>query len=176
MDHETVAQVLLRERGKLYGYIWSLVRDSAAAEDVFQDVCLLAIRECGQIDDPAHLLPWARRVARQQAINHLRRQQHAPRLLDPAALDLLDETWSTEDATPMAELLQALGHCLDQLTEKSRRLIKLRYADGHATAKVAEIVGSRVETVYQALWRIHTQLARCVERRMAEDEGDAAHD
>jgi RNA polymerase sigma-70 factor, ECF subfamily len=175
MDNETVAQVLLRERGKLYGYIWSMVRDPGIADDLFQDVCLRAIRECQKIEGVGHLLPWARRVARQRAIDHLRRRQRAPLLLDASVLDLLEDAWADEDASPLADLIPALRHCLDKLTARARQIVKLRYVDGLAVGKVADVMAAQADAIYQAIWRIHKTLSECVQRQMAQDEEVANH-
>jgi RNA polymerase sigma-70 factor, ECF subfamily len=174
MDSETVAQILFRDRGKLYGYIWSIVRDPGIAEDVFQDVCLLAIRECQKIEGDGHLLPWFRRVARQRAIDYLRRHRRAPVLLDAKVLDLLEDDWASEDATSLAGLIPALRHCLQKLTTRARQIIKLRYVDGFAVGKVAEVMGAQVDAMYQAIWRIHKTLGKCVEQQMGQDK-DAAN-
>lgn len=176
MDHDTVAHLLIRERGRLYAYIWSFVHHPEMAEDVFQDVCLLAIRECQTLESEAHVLSWFRRVARQRAIDCLRRNQRAPLVLDAAVLDVLEGHWVREDSTPMSELITALKSCVDGLTSRARQIIKLRYVDGLSVGKVAEALGSQADAMYKSLWRIHRKLGECVEQRMPQDGKAVRHD
>jgi RNA polymerase sigma-70 factor (ECF subfamily) len=173
MDNNTIAGVLFRERGRLYAYIWSIVHDPGIAEDVFQDVCLLAIRQCSTIENDQHLMAWFRQVARHRAIDALRRQNRAPVLLDATVLDLLENDWAGEDTTSMAHLVPMLRDCLKQLTSRARQIVKLRYVDGLSAAKVAEAMQARVEAIYQSLWRIHQTLGKCVEQQTARGQEEA---
>ncbi len=51
LEQATVVRILMAERSKLLAYIWSIVRDEHAVEDVFQEVSILAVEKCGQITD-----------------------------------------------------------------------------------------------------------------------------
>lgn len=169
MDNEAVAHLLFRERGKLHAYIWSFLHD-AETEDVFQDVCLLAVRESRQIESEAHALSWFRRVARQRAIDCLRRRRRTPLMLDAAVLDALEPYWAKEDETPMASLVTALERCIERLTARARQIVKLRYVDGFSVGKVAETMGAQVDAMYKSLWRIHRTLGDCVQQQSVRDE------
>jgi RNA polymerase sigma-70 factor, ECF subfamily len=170
MDHDTVASLLIRERSRLYAYIWSFVHDPEMAEDVFQDVCLLAIRESDKIESESHIQSWFRRVARQRAVDSLRRRHRAPVVLDAVVLDALDSHWAHEDAAPASTLTAALHRCVERLTSRAKEIIKLRYVDGLSAAKVAETLGAQVDAIYKSLWRIHRKLGDCVEQRVSQEE------
>ena len=43
MKPDALVRVLIRDRAKLLGYIWAILRDHHLADDVFQDVTVLAI-------------------------------------------------------------------------------------------------------------------------------------
>src|SRR4051794_21632754 len=45
IDQESLVIVLLRDRVKLLAYITAIVRDNHLAEDIFQEVALLAVRK-----------------------------------------------------------------------------------------------------------------------------------
>ena len=175
MDHDTATHFLFRDRGKLYAYIWSFVHDPEMAEDVFQDVCLLTIRECQKIESESHIQSWFRRVARQRAIDCLRRRQRAPMILDSAVLDVLESHWAREDATPMPTLTTALQRCVEMLTSRAREIVKLRYVDGLSVAKVAAMLGAQADTMYKSLWRIHHKLGACVKNRMSQEGEQVDH-
>ena len=81
VDVEIVERALLGHRVQLLGYIGSIVRDHHLAEDIFQDVAVLAIQKAAEIEDGTHLYRWFRRTARYRASNVMRNRYQQPRLL-----------------------------------------------------------------------------------------------
>jgi RNA polymerase sigma-70 factor (ECF subfamily) len=158
--------LLLRERVKLLAYIRSIVRDDHLAEDVFQDVAVLAVRKCDEIRDGGHFLAWMRLTSRHRALKTLRQRQHQ-RLLDEALLDRLDEQWAEYDRASSADLVEALRVCLERLSPYARNLIELRYAEGLSGQRLAEVVDRSLNTVYVTLSRIHRSLGECIRQRLA---------
>jgi DNA-directed RNA polymerase specialized sigma24 family protein len=72
MKPDSVVRVLIRDRAKLLGYIWAILRDSHLADDVFQDVTVLALEHAAEFNDDGHLLLWCRKAARFKALEILR--------------------------------------------------------------------------------------------------------
>ena len=64
VDQKIIVRVLLRDRGKLLAYIGAIVRDAHIAEDVLQEVSMLALEKQEQILNEAAVLPWMRTAAR----------------------------------------------------------------------------------------------------------------
>ena len=176
LDQTTLVRVLLRERTKLTAFIWAIVRDVHATDDVFQDVCLRAIDKRDQIRDESHLLAWSRRVARHCAIDLLRKRTRTPLMLDDAVLDLLENDWCEQDAQPSHDTLEALRGCIARLTPNAQTVLRLRYIDGMRGLDVAAKLGRNTDAVYKALTRIHRQLIECISsrlRRETEERADA---
>jgi RNA polymerase sigma-70 factor (ECF subfamily) len=158
--------LLLRERVKLLAYIRAIVRDDHLAEDVLQEVALLALRKRDEIRDGRHFLAWMRLTSRHRALKSLRRRHHQL-LVDEALLDRLDEHWAEHDQAPGTDLVEALRYCLERLSPYARNLVKLRYAEGVSGRRLAEVVGRSLNTVYVALSRIHRSLGDCIRQRLA---------
>jgi RNA polymerase sigma-70 factor, ECF subfamily len=162
--------LLLRERVKLLAYITAIVRDNHLAEDVFQEVALLAVRKRDEIRDGQHFLAWMRLAARHHALKVLHRQQRQL-FLDEILLDHLDEQWAELDPSSDSDLMEALRHCVERLSPHARDIIKLRYADGISGLRLAEVVDRSLNTVYVALSRIHRSLGDCIRQRLASQGG-----
>ncbi len=64
LSESDLVQRLLEERVRLLAYIWAIVRDSHVAEDVFQEVSLLAVRKRSEIVDQTAFPVWLRKSAR----------------------------------------------------------------------------------------------------------------
>jgi RNA polymerase sigma-70 factor (ECF subfamily) len=159
VEQDVLVRLLLAQRAMLLGYIGSIVRDAHLAEDVFQDATLVALKKRDELGDVAGFAPWARRIARLEAMNALRRIQKAPRALDTAVLDVLDCHWDEADEGPASA---ALRTCLQRLPARSRQVVELRYRDDLSGKDLAEKLAQPVNTVYVTLARIHRALLECM--------------
>jgi RNA polymerase sigma-70 factor (ECF subfamily) len=163
--------VLVQERAKLLAYVWAIVRDEHLAEDIFQEVSMLALDKRAEIYDDSSLYPWLRQTARHRALHAVESRKRRPVSLSDGLLDTLDQCWREYDSTPAATLADVLRGCVAQLTAHARQIVTLRYVQGLSGIQVAETLGRNVRTVYMALSRIHGRLRRCVQERMTGGEG-----
>jgi RNA polymerase sigma-70 factor (ECF subfamily) len=164
---EDITAALLRERLALTAFIASVTRDFHLAEDIFQDVCVKAIGKKDDFESPQHVLNWARVAGRHRAIDVLRTRDGKVIGLSEEMLAALEPVWPAGEAAQGSPVMEALQKCLDRLTPNNREIVRLRYFEGRAGAQVAEATGRKLETVYQALARIHKTLADCVRQRLA---------
>jgi RNA polymerase sigma-70 factor (ECF subfamily) len=158
--------LLLRERVKLLAYIRAIVRDAHLAEDIFQDVAVIALRKRDEIRDGRHFLAWIRLTARNLALKVVRRQQRY-QLLDETLLDQLDEQWAEHDLSSTTDLVEAFRDCIERLSPHARDLLKRRYVDGISGLHLAELFDRTLNTIYVSLSRIHRSLGDCIRQRLA---------
>jgi RNA polymerase sigma-70 factor, ECF subfamily len=170
IDVEAVERALLSHRVQLFGYIASIVRDYHLAEDVFQDVAVLALKKAAEIEDIGHLYPWLRQTARYRASYAMRRRYQQPQLLGDEMLDLLDRSWEEFDRSSSAAMLAAIPDCLKQLSLYSRKLIKYRFQNGLTGRQIAETVGRDVHAVYVATTRAYRKLNDCIRQALSQDQ------
>lgn len=163
-----IVKVLMRERDRLFAYVWSIVGDIHVAEDVIQEVSLLAADKGGEVANEHALLVWVRKAARLKALEALRSTARRPVPLDDSVLEQMEPHWAKYDRVDSAEMVEALRVCMEKLTENNRRLLKLRYVDGLRMGEVARALGRKAATVYQAMSRLHANLAECVQRRLSD--------
>jgi RNA polymerase sigma-70 factor, ECF subfamily len=174
LDQEGVARLMLKQRMELTSYIQSIVRDIHMAEDVFQDVCVKAIKHHETFKDSLHLTKWTRRVARNRSIDCLRRKENQTLVLNEEALELLERDWPMEDEGPSPKKIEALRGCMGKMTPYSREILRLRYTEGLPGTQVADILNRKVDTIYKALTRIHMGLRDCVKRQLTGRGGEFA--
>ena len=167
IDESTIVRVLIRDRIRILSWIDSFLSDAQLAEDCYQDVCAAAVAKDERFDDETHLLRWALRVGRNKSIDLARRRTRQPTVLDDDVLEALEMQWFSESsgATRIhSERIEKLRECLESLTDNSRRIVDLRYVDGLKSARIAELLGRKVESVYRALVRAHVALRECMEQ------------
>ncbi|MBI1369995.1 MAG: sigma-70 family RNA polymerase sigma factor [Planctomycetes bacterium] len=173
IDQHTLVRTLLRDRSKLFAYILSIVRDEHLAEDVFQDVSILALDKCSEIRDVQALPVWIRRAARFKALAALEKDARTPASFDNELLDLIDGEWPRFDALAPSDLNEALRQCLSELTPNNHQIIEMRYGQNLKSGQIAQSLGRTAHAVYIALARIHKQLAACIEHRLRQERADA---
>ena len=169
LSPEDITATLLRERLALTAYISTVTRDFHLAEDIFQEVCVKAVGKGGDFETLQHLMNWARVAGRHRAIDVLRTRDGKVIGLSEEMLAALEPVWPEGEAAQGSPALEALRKCMDRLTPNNQEIVRLRYFEGRAGAQVAEVMGRKLETVYQALARIHRTLAECVRQRMANE-------
>ena len=169
LSPEDITAALLRERLALTAYVATVTRDFHLAEDIFQEVCVKAVGKGGDFDSPQHVLNWARVAGRHKAIDVLRMRDGKVIGLSEEMLAALEPVWPEGEAAQGSPALEALRKCMDRLTPNNKEIVRLRYFEGRAGVQVAEAMGRKLETVYQALARIHRTLADCVRQRLANE-------
>ena len=164
LSPESTTATLLSERLPLTAFFASITRDHHLAEDVFQDVCVKAVARAERFDSSTHLLNWARLTGKNRAIDILRSRDGRYIGLSDEMLALLAADWPDQSQT--SAMQDALAHCITQITPNNRDLLRLRYFEHRNCADVAAIMGRKIETVYQALARLHKTLGDCIRRRL----------
>jgi len=173
LKSEEIAARLLNERLALTAFIATVTRNHHLAEDVFQDVCVKAIGYKDGFESVAHLMNWTRLTGRNRAIDVLRVRDGTYQGLSIEVLNALSESWPDCQTMRVAERQQSLQDCLQTLTPYSREILRLRYFEGRSGSDVAQALGRKLETLYQALARIHKTLGQCIRQRLALLEGEA---
>ena len=173
VSSDIILETLNRHRLDLTGYAWVVVGDPQLAEDVYQDILLIAIKKADQIDSEQHILPWLRNAIRLRGLEIRRNRSRHASLLDPEVLDLLEATANTQSAVSESRQMESLRVCVDALPVKSRDLLGLRYSHDLKPAEIAEKSGKSHAAVYKSINRIHLLLKDCVKRRLAITEGES---
>jgi len=171
--------------GHLFAVILRIQRDRSLAEDLLQEVYVSAWKAAASFDaQRAQPLTWLTQIARNKAIDSLRRAQAQPRLetVHRAADDDrpdLDQQLVDESPGPAALLERAsdarqLGHCMEGLSAQQRQSVALAFFDGLSHAEVAEQLRQPLGTVKSWVRRALAALRGCLERAAQSDRAVGA--
>jgi RNA polymerase sigma-70 factor (ECF subfamily) len=164
----------------LFAVVLRINRDRAQAEDVLQEVYVNVWRAAGGFDAAqSQPLTWLTSIARNRAIDSLRRAQTQPQFQstttdDDEDPDVYDTT--ADDQPGPLELLsrasdaRALSHCMQDLTAPQRQSLALAFYDGLSHAEVAEKMGQPLGTVKSWVRRALLSLKACLENAAGRDE------
>ncbi len=167
---ERFLALFLPEQGTVRAFIRSIVWDRGQCEDLFQEVALVLWRELDRYDAQRPFGAWVRGVAAKTVFKSLRQAKRAPVALSPEAMVALEAAFDQlafeETQRPPSQREDALRQCVDQLPDKARTLVRLRYRESLKVDEIASRVASSSEAVQKALSRLRDSLQKCVERRL----------
>lgn len=133
----------------------------ASAEDATQEVFLRARRGFGGYDPKRPFRRWLLAIAGHHCVDQLRRRSREARLFDPSDLEAGD--LSDPGPTPLREALDAeasrrLLEAIDDLPDKYRLPLLLRYFQELDYAAIADALGVTVTQVGTLLFRARRRL------------------
>lgn len=172
LDPASALRLLLANRAMLLGYINVITGDPTLTEDVFQEVSIVVMEKFAMVQDLDGFRPWARTIARFQALKAVNKRRANPVLLAGEVIDRLDQAWEEHDREdPRASSVAALERCIAKLTPRAQELVQLRYHEDLSGQHIADRLRKPLNTIYVAISRIHRTLAECVRNELARSGG-----
>ena len=180
-DRAAFAALYEQTSAHLLGVVLRINRDQAQAEDVLQEVYVNVWRAAQKFDAAqSQPLTWLTSIARNRAIDSLRRSQSQPKLQSRSSttLDEDADVYDTvaDDAPGPLDLLsrasdaRALAACMEGLSAPQRQSVALAFFDGLSHAEVAESMHQPLGTVKSWVRRALLSLKSCLD---AAVQGDA---
>ena len=171
VSSDLIMSVVMKSRPRLHGYAWVVTGDPDLAEDVLQEVSLLALQKKDQINDETHLHGWLHETIRRQGLAARRAKMSQAMQLSSEVLAMLAEVQVEQQNAGHAAQVKALRQCIELLGDKSRDTLALRYGQNMKPAQIAEMTGRPVRSVYQMITRAHMSLRQCVSKKLAAQGG-----
>jgi RNA polymerase sigma-70 factor (ECF subfamily) len=167
--HETIARAWVLAQPIVDAFISSAVRNDADAQDILQDVAVALLDGQSLPPSGGNFTAWAIGIARHKIADHFRRIKRLhPIMGDQLLQDVADafaakaDVWTAEG--------HALEQCVDHVKGNSRRLLDLRYRDGHSPQEIANKLGRTSDAIRASLLRIRRGLRDCIERRLGQSQ------
>jgi RNA polymerase sigma factor (sigma-70 family) len=146
-------------------YCRSLLRSTQEAEDVKQEVFVLAISALRRGAEPDAFRPWLYRVAHNACMSHLRMRR--PVLVADNGV-LVGPAVAAEPVQHHREELRQLLDDIGTLPDVQRGALLLREMDGFSYEQVGEVLGLPLSTVRASIFRARRTLHGLAEARDAD--------
>ena len=135
-------QILTENYERYYRLAYSYMRNEDDALDVVQESAYRAIRDCRKVGNKDYLSTWIYRIVVNTALDMLRRKKKETTTEELPEIPVEDQYRDLE-----------LRTVLNQLDDKSRTIILLRYFEDLKLEDIADIVGDNLNTVKARLYR-----------------------
>ena len=135
-----------------------VVRRPDDAEDLAQEVFLLAFRRLGQLHDGSRFSPWLSRIAENKA-----RNWHRRRMVQIRFEELLSKEWSrphTDESEAEREARMMVRQAIRRLSGAHREVIEHHYFRGRSYAETAHQLGLEVNTVRSRLQKARQRIRK----------------
>lgn len=182
-DRAAFATLYEKTSSHLLAVVLRINRDRAQAEDILQEVYVNVWRAASSFDAAqSQPLTWLTSIARNRAIDSLRRAQTQPQLrtLGPAAdgsdreNDSVYDTVADEAPGPLDLLSRAsearsLAACMEQLSALQRQSVAMAFFQGLSHAEVAAQLRQPLGTVKSWVRRSLLSLRSCLQGAVQRD-------
>jgi RNA polymerase sigma-70 factor (ECF subfamily) len=163
-DEAAFARLYTATRAKLYGVLVRILRRQDLADEVMQETYLKIWRSAAQFD-PARAAPisWMVAIARNRAIDLLRRRKETSIEDEPQAMDLAADQPDPLARRALNEDLQRLLGCIGKLPPERQRLVLLAYYNGWSRERLATELDTPVNTIKTWLRRSLLDVRECLD-------------
>jgi RNA polymerase sigma-70 factor (ECF subfamily) len=167
-SREEFIRELTAAQSSLWAYVFSLLPDHVAAQDVLQQTNLTLWRKAGEFQIGTSFVAWASRAAYFHVLTFRRGMRRDRLVFNDEVFAYLAERQAERviERVP-GERVTALRGCLDKLPPHSRRLLESRYAPGGSVKDLALADGRSVAALSQVLYRIRDTLLECIETTLS---------
>jgi RNA polymerase sigma-70 factor (ECF subfamily) len=143
-DERAMAAVYDRYGPVVYSVALRILQNGAAAEDVLQEVFLQLWRTPVAFDAArGHLAPWLAVVARNRAIDALRKRRPEEELQE----FVIEGVSQTEEQATTAVMVSRVREVVDSMAPEARTLLEMAFFEGLTHSEIAAKTGQPLGTV-----------------------------
>ena len=163
--------LLARYQAKVYGYIFSVVKDKDVADDIFQDTFVKAITTIkqGRYVENGHFPAWITRIAHNLIIDYFRQTKTENlQSTDDDEVNILNRKeladGTVEDNLVATQIHNDVRRLIRALPASQREVLVMRYYKNMSFKEIADTTGVSINT---ALGRMRYAILNM--RRLAEE-------
>ncbi len=160
MSHDKFHRIILPLKDKLFRLAWSIVRNSADAEDIVQDVFLKLWTKNDEWDDIENIEAYCFRATKNLAFD--RAEALSIRKTENMTSDSEDKAF-VDNITPFFKLVETerntlIYRCINELSENQKMVFQLREIEGMSYKEIAETLNISEDLVKVSLFRARNKM------------------
>ncbi|CCD95595.1 RNA polymerase ECF-type sigma factor [Bradyrhizobium sp. ORS 375] len=162
-DEAAFERLYAATRAKLYGVVLRILHRQDLAEEVVQETYVKVWNNAAQFDPSVSSpITWMAAIARNRAIDLVRKRGELSLEDEPSALEVAAETPDPLARREMSEELKRLLECVGRLEPDRQKLVLLAYYNGWSREQLATKFEAPVNTVKTWLRRSMMDIRQCL--------------
>ena len=161
-----------RYQKRVYGFIFSKVKDADLADDVFQDTFVKVIKNLrlGKYKDHGRFLSWVMRIAHNIIMDHFRKINRLPKYDskhdDLVLMDrLIEKSNSIEDLMIETQIHADLSILIDELPKTQKEVLRMRLFQEMSFKDIGEQTGVSINTALGRMRYAILNLRKLIDER-----------
>ncbi len=148
---------------KLFGVVLRILKRQDLTEEVIQDAYVKIWNSAGQFNPGlSSPITWMVSIARNRAIDVVRKRSEISIEEEPAAMDVASETPDPLARKDMTEELKRIMECVGQLEPQRQKLVLLAYYNGWSREQLSRKFDTPLNTVKTWLRRSMVEIRECL--------------
>ncbi len=151
-NENVLEQLINRHRDKIFGFIYSKVRNQELSEDLFQDTLFKVVRTLkkGKYLEEGKFLSWVIRIAHNIIIDYFRKQNKMKNVYeteDFSMFDILHDTGlDAEKQMIRQQMINKIRILIEQLPKDQKIVLKMRMYEELSFQEIAEQTNVSINT------------------------------
>lgn len=164
-------ELLKRHKQKIYTSIYLFVKDTALAEDIFQEVFIKIIDTLrkGKYNHEGKFVQWAMRISYNMCVDYFRKTKRRPKVSPTETFDIFDilpvSDDNAEDNMIKSQTHEKIRRLVDMLPPEQREVVILRHYADMSFKEISQLTRVSINT---ALGRMRYALINI--RKMIEEK------
>ena len=171
-ESKKLFEALAQENARsLRVFLHSIVHDSAAVDDLFQETMIVAWRTIDRFDQSRSFGKWIRGIARRLALSQYRQNARQVLVSDEKLVAMIDDHCESIQLMSndfLDQELSRLRRCVDALPPTYKRAIQLRYQNEIRGPKLAALLDTSWDNAKKRLQRGRKLLFDCMQGKWSE--------
>lgn len=167
-EREAFSLLVQEHHGRMFNYVFSLVRNLEDTQDVMQETCVTLWQKFDDYDPATPFLPWALTIARFRSLSYLERRRR--RSFSPQVVAELEALYRDRTVPASDQRLDGLRRCIGKLPTEQAELLWRCYEGPTTIRQIATELGRTPSSLHNSLRLIRQKLLECIQRTRASEQ------
>jgi len=151
-EESALGILIERHQSKIYGFIYSKIKDKDLCDDVFQDTFIKVIKtlKSNSYNEEGKFVPWVMRIAHNLVIDHFRKSKKIRFQRDTdeySVFSLLsDSSLNAENQIILDQIELDLSIIIEEIPQDQREVLVMRMHQDLSFKEIADLTGVSINT------------------------------
>lgn len=166
-----LSKLIVRHKEKIYSTIFFYVKNTALAEDIFQDTFIKVIStlRSGKYHEEGKFRPWVLRIAHNLCIDHFRKVKRTPTITNNDGFDIFDvlhfSSENAEDIMIKEQMKDKMKKLIDQLPPEQKEVVIFRHYADLSFKEISDLTGVSINTALGRMRYALQNLRKLIEEK-----------